>query len=177
MKRFIMCAIVVVLGCGLLSAQQYKKVKVTTTEGFVEKGKKGILTNESFTFLSGTESKTYTLDQLQMVQAKEGKAGKWALGFGGGCAGLVLISGIAAGSGGIADAGGTTGTYIVGGLIWTGLFAGVGALIGVLVDDYETVYLKGTASRMMQNLKLNVYSNQFTNYNVGLTYSIPINSY
>ena len=72
-------------------AQDYKRVQVTTKDGITYKGKNGTLTKESVSFLSGSSQKTLNLADVNIVQAREGKAGKWALYSGGGCLGLGLI--------------------------------------------------------------------------------------
>lgn len=174
MNRKLFCFVILIFSISVLSAQEYPKVKVTTNDGLILKGKKGVLTDESITFLVSNSPKTYSLNDVSLVQAKEGKAGKWALGFGGGCAGIVLVAGLISGSDGIEDAGGTTGTYIIGGVIWTGIFAGIGALIGNASDHYETVFLRSTAS-LLKNFDLNISPNQFAKYNLTLSYKIPIN--
>ncbi len=174
MNKKLFCFVVIIFCISVLSAQGYPKVKVTTNDGLILKGKDGVLTDESITFLVSNSPKTFLLNDVSLIQAKEGKAGKWALGFGGGCAGIVLIAGIVTGSEGIEDAGGTTGTYILGGLIWTGLFAGIGALIGNASDHYETVFIRSTAS-MLKKFDLNISPNQFAKYNLTLSYKIPIN--
>ena len=175
MTRKLFCLIVLVLSVSVLSAQQYKKVKVTMNDGIVLKGTKGTLTEESFSCTVASTFKTYDLNDIRLIQAKEGKAGKWALGFGGGCAGIVIIVGLASGSDGIEDAGGSVGTYIAGGVLWTGIFAGIGALIGNASDRYENVYL-GSAASLLKNFDLNLTSNQFAKHNLSLsyTYTIPI---
>jgi hypothetical protein len=173
MKRDLFCFVIFMLSVGVLSAQEYKKVKVTLNDGIVFKGTNGVITDESFSCQVSNTLKTYSLDEIKLVQAKEGKAGKWALGFGGGCAGIVIITGLVSGSEGIEAAGGTTGMYIAGGIIWTGIFAGIGALIGNSADDYENVYLGKTAS-LLKNFDLNLTSNQYAKYNLTLSYTIPI---
>lgn len=173
MTRKLFCLIILVLSVSVLSAQQYKKVKVTLKDGIVLKGTKGTLTEESFSCSVSNTFKTYSLDDVRLIQAKEGKAGKWALGFGGGCAGLVILTGLVSGADGIEEAGGTTGSFILGGVLWTGIFAGIGALIGNASDRYENVYLGPTAS-ILKNFDLNLTSNPFAKYNLTLSYTIPI---
>lgn len=173
MKRNLFCFLILLFSVNMLIAQEYKKAKVTLNSGVTVEGKKALLTTESFSLQVLETRRTYALDEVQLVQAKQGKAGKWALGFGGGCAALVVISGVIAGSEGIEDAGGTTGTYILGGVLWTGIFAGVGAIIGALVDNYETVYIRQSSSRF-KNFNLKVIPNPIAKPALGLSYSIPI---
>lgn len=173
MIKKILFLLILVLSCNVLSAQDFKKVKVTLSNGVILEGKKGTMTPESFSFMVLENFRTYPINEIQMIQAKRGLAGKMALGFGGGCAGLVIITGVATGADGIAELGSTTGQFVLGGVLWTGIFAGVGALIGVLADNYETVYIKRTSS-ILNNFDLYLGSNQFYGNNLTLAYKIPI---
>ena len=173
MIKKILFLLILVLSCNVLSAQDFKKVKVTLSNGVIVEGKKGTMSNESFSFIVLDNFRTYPINEIQMIQAKRGLAGKMALGFGGGCAGLVIITGVITGADGIEDLGSTTGQYVLGGVLWTGIFTGVGALIGVLADSYETVYIKRTSS-ILKNFNIYYSSNQFTGNNLSLAYKIPI---
>lgn len=163
MTKKIILLIILVCCFGIANAQQYHKVKVTKKDGAVVEGKKGNITEESFSFITGGMQQTYPLSDINLIQAKEGKAGKYALYFGGGCLGVCIISGLAVGSDGIEDAGGTTGTYVAGCILWTGIFAGIGALIGRGADDWQNVYSGGTS--YWNRFNLNFGSNQAVNYN------------
>ena len=169
MKCKFIAIIIGILITNVIYSQEYKIVKVSLKNGLIVKGKNGFITNEALSFTSGTTLKTFSLNEVNVIQAKEGKAGKWALGFGGGCAALCLISGIASGAEGLEAAGATTGQYIAGSVIWTGIFAGLGALIGNGVDQWEIVYNK-SASSILKNFDLNLGSTQAAKYNLTLTY-------
>jgi hypothetical protein len=149
--------------------QTYPLVKVTMNNGTTIKGKKCTLSSESVSFLSGGVQNTYQLSDIQLIQAKEGKAGKWALGCAGGCLAICVVAGVASGAEGIEEAGGTVGTYVAGSVIWTGIFAGVGALIGSLSDEYTNVYL-AKSSYLKEKIKLDFRSDQLNKYNFVLSY-------
>ena len=145
-------------------AQTYPKVKVTLNSGVIVEGKKGNITEESVSFMKGTTLNTYDLSEVYLVQSKKGKAGKWALGCGGGCLGICLIA--TAANPNDAD----VGTLLAGSLIWTGIFAGVGAIIGSLTDKYTNVYTNTKSSSLIKRFDLGLTSNQVVNYNLTLSY-------
>jgi hypothetical protein len=153
-----------------IAQKTYPKVKVTLKSGVTFEGKKGNITDQSVSFMEGTALKTYDLSEVNFIQAKSGKAGKWALGCGAGCLGVCIVSGIVSGEQGIADAGGTVGTYVAGTILWTGIFAGVGALIGGLSDSYTNVYVNSGTSSIINRFNLGLSSNQVVNYNLTLSY-------
>lgn len=156
--------------------QEYKRVQVTLRDGQVDKGKNGFISDGAFTFVTGNMQKTYDLTDVNIIQAKEGKAGKWALYSGGGCLALCAISGLVTGSEGLEEIGATTGQFIAGSLIWTGIFAGAGALIGGLSDPWEIVYSRSTSS-LWKNLDINLGSDQYAKINLILTYKFPYKAY
>jgi len=155
-----------------VSAQQYKQVQVSLRDGQTLKGKNGAMFSENVSFTSGGLQKTYALYDVDYIQAKQGKALKWAIGMGGGCLGLCVLSGVIVGSAGIEEMGGTVGQYIAGTVIWTGLFAGLGALIGHLTDPWRMVYSKGSSS-IWNNFDLYLGSNQYAKVNLTLSYKLP----
>lgn len=174
MTRKIICFLIVLLNVGILHAQQYSKVRVTLRDGVILEGKSGFISNESVSFTTGTTQQTYALYDVNLIQAKQGKATKWAIGCGGGCAALCIISGVVSGAEVLADYGAGWGTYALGSVLWVGIFAGTGALIGYLTDDYQTVYSGGMSS-VLKNFKLNITSNQLAKYNLTLAYRFPPN--
>lgn len=143
-----------------VNAQSYKKVKVTLTNGLVQKGSEATISDETVSFNSEGEIKTYPLSDVSMIQAKKGSAEKWALGCGGGCLAVEVISGIVSGTDGIEAQGGTVGQFIVGTVLLTGISAGVGYLIGSLTDHDEIVYNKNLS--LLNNIKFNVTTDQLT---------------
>lgn len=160
MKKVLSFMVAVLCCVSVIKAQVYNQVKVTLSNGFVVKGTNATISKESITFSTDNQIKTYPLSEVNLVQARSGSTGKWALGCGGGCLAVCAIAGVAAGTDGISAAGGNTGTYILGSLLWTGIFAGVGALIGSMSDHEQTVYLK--SSSMLNNLKLNFSTERLT---------------
>ncbi|MBN2699673.1 MAG: hypothetical protein JXR52_12675 [Bacteroidales bacterium] len=161
-----------------VSSQAYKRVQVTLRDGNILKGKNGIITNESLTFTSESMQKTYALYDVNLVQAREGKTLKWALGCGGGCLGLGILTTILQ-AGQYNEISGETysaGTLLAGSFIWAGVFAGAGALIGHLTDPWEIVYNRNMSS-FLRNLDFNIGSNQAARINLTMAYKIPINKY
>jgi hypothetical protein len=168
MKKNLICIIIALLSVSMVSAQSYKIVQVTLKNGQAIKAKKGTLTNESISFLSGSVQKTYPLNEVSLVQAKEGKAGKWALAMGGGCLGVCIIA--IAGSGSAVDAGTYSyGQLIAGSIIWTGIFAGIGAVIGNATDHWQNVYIT-KANSQLKNFDINFGPSKFAKYNIGFAY-------
>ena len=101
--------------------------------GQVYKGKKGTLTGESISISSNQAQKTFPLTDVTLVQAKEGKAGKWALAMGGGCLGVGIIVSVTQGGKYNEVSGETydTGTLLLGSFLWAGIFEG--AILAVIV--------------------------------------------
>jgi hypothetical protein len=155
----------------VVTAQDYKIVQITLKNGQVFKGKKGTLSTESISFLSGSTQKTYPLSDVSLVQAKDGKAKTWALGMGGGClvVGLVVT---ATQAGKVNEASGevySAGTLIAGSIIWAGIFAGAGALIGSASDHWQNVYINKATSNL-KNIKFNFGPSRYAKYNLTLAY-------
>ncbi len=152
-------------------AQDYKRVQVITKDGITYKGKDGTLTKESVSFLSGSGQKTFNLADVNIVQAREGNAGKWALYSGGGCLGIGLIVSLTQGGKYNEVSGETydTGTLLAGSVIWAAIFAGAGALVGSATDKWEIVYNRTTSS-VLKNFKFDVGTNQYAGVNFTLTY-------
>jgi len=175
MKKNLICIIIALLSVSVVTAQDYKIVQVTLKNGQVFKGKKGTMSNESISFLSGSAQKTYPLSEVNLVQAKEGKAGKWALAMGGGCLGVCIIAIIVNGTSGTTDPNTgeevqySTGQLVAGSIIWTGIFAGAGALIGNASDHWQNVYISKAAS-LLKKIDFNIAPDRYAKYNVGFTY-------
>lgn len=158
--------------------QDYKRVQVTLRDGQMYKGKNGLISDGALTFTTGSLQKTYSLSDVNLVQAKEGKAMKWALGMGGGCLALGLIT-TATQAGKYNEVSGETysaGTLLAGSLIWAGIFAGAGALIGSLADPWQIVYNRSSSS-IWKNFNFKLGSDPYTRVNLTLTYKIPYRSY
>jgi hypothetical protein len=168
MRKNLLCIIIALLCVSIATAQDFKKVQVTLKNGQVFKGKKGTLTNESVSFLYGSAQKTFPLNEVNLVQTKEGKAGKWALGMGGGCLGVCVITLAASGSA-VNDGTYTYGQLIAGSVIWVGIFTGAGVLIGSALDHWNNAYISKVTSQL-KNFDLNIGSTKYAKYNVGFSY-------
>jgi hypothetical protein len=170
MSKKVLSVILFFLIVGATNAQDYKKVQVTTREGMTIKGKNGILTKESISFLTGSGQRTYPISDVNLIQAKEGKAGKWALYSGGGCLGIGLIVSLTQGGKYNETSGETydTGTLLAGSVIWAGIFAGAGAIVGSLVDNWEIVYNRNT-SAVLKNFRFDLGTNQYAGLNFRLS--------
>ncbi len=178
MKKIVFLILVVFFCVSISQAQTYKKVKVTTKDGLVTKGSKATLSDESISFMMNGNQKTYSLSEVTLVQAREGKAGKWALWSGGGCLGIgILVSVTQGGSPNevTGENNADTGTLLLGSVLWAGIFAGAGALIGSATDKYENVYISPKATSFIKKFDLNLSSKKFsmdnpTKYNLTLSY-------
>lgn len=171
MRKFLVLAsLILLIGCAL-NGQQLKKVQISMKTGMTLKGNKGVLSNESITFTSNGEQKTIALSDINMVQYKEGKAGKWAGAMGGGCFALGLITSITQAGKENSITGETSdfGTLMAGTLIWTGVFAGVGAVIGAAVDHWQIAY-NGRTGFKPQNFNINIGPSKYAKLNLGVTY-------
>jgi hypothetical protein len=164
MKK-VLCFSMALFLCMIVSYAQttYPKVKVTLKNGMVEKGSKGTLDKESFSFSSGSELKTYSLSDVSMIQASKGSGGTWAAGCAGGCLGYLIVDFIYIGGvQGIEDGGTTVGAFMGLSVLCIGASAGIGYLIGSAFDKYEIVYSKNLS--YLQHLDLNFSASQLTRY-------------
>ncbi len=142
MKKFVIVFVLATLFSGVAMSQTYSKVKVTLDYGLVVKGSKAFIGDESVTFTSAGVMKTYSLSDVSLIQASQGKAKDWALGCGGGCLGFYAVSGILAANGSLQGSGSefNVGSYLLEMVLATGASAGIGYLIGSLLDKEEIVY-------------------------------------
>ena len=176
MKKFMCLIMVGFISIGISFGQSYSKVKVTLKNGVITKGSKATFTDESVSFKQSGSQKTYALSDVLTVQAKQGKAGKYALYSGAGCLGLGVLVSVSQGGKYNEVSGETydTGTLLLGSLLWAGIFAGAGALIGSLSDSYQNVYISKNTS-MLKKFDFNLDSspitrNNPTKYNFTLSY-------
>ncbi len=151
------------------TAQQYSEMKVIHKDGATIEGDDGTMDESSVTLMVGGEKKTYPLSDVQLVMVKKGLGGKYALYAGGGCAVLVLISIIA--TSGDEEQKYDTGTLVLGGLIWVGIFAGGGYLIGNAADDWNTVYTAPAQSSILERFKFGFGANRKGQFRFGLSYN------
>jgi len=144
-------------------AQKYAKMKVAMNQGVTIEGKKGIISPESVTMLVEGQQQSYPLTDVQSIMAKKGAAGKWALGFGGGC----LAIGLATTA--VNPNNDDVGSLLLGSVLWAGIFASIGGLVGLAVDPWQNVYLaKRTA--VLRNFSLELDSDQRGSILLGLSY-------
>ncbi len=167
MKKISILLLAVFMLSAAAYSQNYKSVKVTLDNGLIIKGKNTLIGNESVSLTTNTGPKTYSLDEVTLIQAKQGKAGSWALGCGGCCLGGYAILGVVAASGSLQDLNGNPyqfnfGSFIGETLLATGISAGVGYLIGSILDKEEVVY-HGTKPKL-SNLNFNVSTDRLTKY-------------
>ncbi len=162
MKKVFCILLVVICLINYVDAQSYKKVKVTLKNGLVVKGDKALIADESITFTTDNQLKTFPLSDVTLVQAKKGSADKWALGCGGGCLAVNVIYGVSNGFTGVDMYGNetTAGSFILGAILETAVGAGIGYLIGSITDKEEIVYIKNSA--LLNNFKLNFSTDQLT---------------
>lgn len=169
----IVCSTLLLLMAQDIYAQQYPEMKIILKNSATIEGEDGILNDESASLLVNNESKTYPLEDVQMVMVKKGLAGKYALWGGGGCAVINLIV-IIASSGMEDETGGAkyeTSTLVAGSLIWVGICAGGGYLIGSSVDDWNTIYTASSQSSLLDRFKLGFGSSRKGEFRIGLSYN------
>ena len=92
---------------------------------------------------------------------------------GGGCAAIMLITIIAASGDDKSESKyfSEQGTLVLGGLIWVGIFAGGGYLIGNAADDWNTIYTAPAQSSIHERFKFGFGANRKGEYRVGLSYN------
>jgi hypothetical protein len=164
MKKISILLLAVFILSAAAYSQNYKSVKVTLDNGLIIKGKNALIGNESVSLTTNSGPKTYSLDEVTLIQAKQGKAGSWALGCGAGCLAFELIYGAANGFRGVDLNGNETsvGQFLVGAAFETAIGAGIGYLIGAILDKEEVVYL-GSKPKL-SNLNFNVSTDRLTKY-------------
>jgi hypothetical protein len=157
-------------------SQEYHKVKVTLKNGLTMEGKHALITPDSVSFLTETDYTNIPLESVQFINAKKGKAQKFAGYAAGGCLGLSL--GVLVASGGETtnlSTGKTEtidiGEYLLGTALWMAIFGGVGCLIGTLADDWNMVYMSSSQSSILKKTKLNFTADQKGGVMLKLRYS------
>lgn len=150
--------------CECVSAQTYPRMRILFENGIQVAGKKGTMLKEEVTMQVSGRPMSYSFDEILLIETKQGRAGKYALGFGGGCLALgLLVTAVNT------DDDFDTGELILGSIIWAGVFAGVGAGIGALTDPWKTVY-SGKRDPIFDRLDLSIFSNKHAPYNIGFVY-------
>lgn len=163
---FFICTLIAVLLCDNLSAQSYSRVKINFINGTTVEGRNGYVDNQNVVLTVNNRERGYSLDDVFYVQAKRGLAGKYALGFGGGCLALGLISTVT-----YSDDEFEQSDLLLGSLLWAGLFAAAGGLIGSLSDQWTEIYRQNPGSSLLnERLNLSLTSNKIAPVNIGIVY-------
>lgn len=161
---FLSVVIFTMMLCENTSAQKYSKMKITLNSGLTVDGKKGILDRERVHLLVAGSTTEYSLEDVNVILAKKGKIGKYAVGFGGGCLAICLIATIANPN----DA--DVGTLLAGSVLWAAIFTGIGAGIGAIADPWKTVYVRNQQSSVLNRFDLSFSSYRMAPYNIGVVY-------
>jgi len=163
---FLIFALITVLFCENLSAQTYRRVRVSFLERPSIEGRNAYIDNEKLTLTRNSMQITYPLEEVFYVQAKRGLAGTYALGFGGGCLALGLISTLT-----YSDDEFEQSELFLGSILWAGIFAGVGALIGSLSDPWTEVYRNRPQSSLLhERINVSFSSGKHAPVSIGLVY-------
>jgi hypothetical protein len=163
---FFVFTLIAVLLCDNLSAQSYARIKVNFINGTSIEGRNGYLDNKNVTLTINNRESGYSLDDVFYIQAKRGLAGKYALGFGGGCLALGLISTVTYSGDEFEQS-----DLLLGSLLWAGLFAAAGGLIGSLSDQWTEIYRQNPGSSLLnERLNLSLTSNKIAPVNIGIVY-------
>jgi len=152
--------------CGNICAQKYSKVKITLKNGTYLEGKKGVLSHDKINFFLADTPKDYALQDVSMIMGKKNRIGAYTAGFGGGCFVIAMIAVLANPN----DA--DQGQLFAGALIWTGIFAGIGAGIGALASKWKTIYVGGQHTAFLDRVNLSFSSHREAPYNIGLVYKL-----
>jgi len=125
----------------------FAKGRIILKEGgmFIE-GKNLSMTSDMAYMEVGGYIQEFALADVQQIMAKRGLGKKYGLASGGCCLGLSLASVLSVGDETTTDADGNeveydTGQLILGSLIWTAIFYGVGYLVGAASDNWQIVYM------------------------------------
>lgn len=150
MNRFFISACVLLLFLSSLSVgqtvlQSYPIGKIYLKSGIVIEGKALEITESQSRIMISGNLQTFKLSDIQQIQAKTGKGGKYAKACSGSCIGLSLGLYLAAGgkgknpeTGEIVDI--PFGAYLFETAIYGAVFYLGGYLAGSLADSWNTVY-------------------------------------
>jgi len=123
---------------------KYPKGRLFLYDGRIVEGKKLLMSGETVSIAVYGATQTFYLDEIQQIMVKKGHSSLFACGCGLGCLGLAGLA-YAVSGGEFEDEDGITqkmkfGEYALGSIIWAGLCAGGGYLIGYIFDDWSIVY-------------------------------------
>jgi len=115
----------------------FKVVRITLKSGLTFDGKDASVAENQLTVMVNAAPQNFPMDDIQVILAKKGNAGKWATAFGLGCGAISLASMLVN-----ADlVQGMEAEYFLSMALWMGITGGVGYIIGLAVDDWDTVYI------------------------------------
>lgn len=141
-------AIVAVAGTGLCTsafAQELisTKGKVRVFKGGLTiEGKDLQVNDESVSLTVGGQPTFLDLKDIDRVDVRKSNAMKGACIGGGGCAAIAVVACAASSEEDLESAGGSRQQCLLGGVIWSALCAGAGALIGNASSNWETIYYR-----------------------------------
>jgi len=123
---------------------KYPKGRLFLYDGRIVEGKKLLMSGETISLTVYGAIQTFQLDEIQQIMVKKGHASLLACGCGIGCLGIAGLA-YAVTGGEIENEDGTIekmkfGEYALGSLIWAGLCAGGGYLIGYIFDGWSIAY-------------------------------------
>lgn len=143
-------ALVIVLGwSSVVEAQGLVSTrgKVRVFKGGLTIEGKDLQVNDQSVSLTVSGQPTFLdLNEIDRVDVRHSNVGKGALLGGGGCLAIGLIACNAASESDLEDAGGSRGQCFAGTMIWAGLFALGGAVVGNSTSDWEPVYYRTRTS-------------------------------
>ncbi len=148
---FVAIAMAAIVGpslCTSASAQTLvsKKGKVRVFKGTLTvEGRNLEVNGESVSLSVGGQTTFLDLRDIDRVDVREGNAAKGACIGGGGCMAIGMLACTASSEEDLSSAGGSRGQCYAGTMVWSALFAGLGALVGNASSDWETVYYRSSA--------------------------------
>lgn len=158
MKKFVVAILVVFSVVGCLNAQVYKNVKVNLKNGLQMKGRFATIDNDTITMQTSGVTRTISMNDVNSMMAKSGKAENFAIGCGAGCLGYGVVNLVLLGEDGLRENNLTIPQYVAAYVFFVGASAATGYLIGSLFDPYEVVYIK--ESSFLNKVKFNVTTDQ-----------------
>lgn len=170
-RVFKVCCVILVISLISSSpvfARGYDKVKVVLKHGITREGKYISMDKNSINLkINGVETR-FSLKEVNIAMARESKTGAYAFAFGAGCATLCIITIVA--NSGNEDSEYETSDLVPGAIIWTGIFAGIGALVGNSASHWDTIYQAPSGSSVSPSLDLHFSQSARGDCRLGLEY-------
>lgn len=115
---------------------KYPKVRVILKSGLSIDGTNGSILNQRISFQVNNAPQSYPLDEVQSIMTKKGWAGKWGMGFAGGCGvmGLSMVSEYS--------------EFWSLAVLGVAIFYGIGYAIGAATDSWNIIYAGRQESRL-----------------------------